>query len=261
MRPKARPLSGQPPSPREQQESIVGSGTSSPEAPLSVNSVTLENYPNAVVKFNATTNNSNVLDVTATGVTIEGITVSNQSGKTNVVGINVESSGTTATINNVVLTNGGTGAVGIALNATGAIVEASNIQAVTGIQVLGSVTATIETNMIDNGVTGVDVEGNATVAVTNNFINGNTGAALLVGSYAPAVTLHDNDVSGNATDLNTYVPKATAVSTTVDAAENYCALGFPWRAVPSGWLMDWRISNPSWPPASTPVDWWDFSRI
>ena len=209
----------------------MGAGTYDP-ATISISSVTIDQFPNAAVKFNFNPINpsSKVLDVAASGVTIKDVTVSNQSGQTGVIGIDVESAGLNCTVNNVTVVNGAMNAVGIALNAGTAVIEASNIESVTGVQVNG-VTATIQTSTITDGVTGIDIEGSATPTVITNFITGNTGAAVNIGSGSPTVVLQQNYLGGNATDAGTFVVNNLG-STTLDAAENYWGAG-PIASVPA----------------------------
>ena len=158
-------------------------------ATISTNRVTLSVFPNAVqVTFLATATSPSILDITGSNVTIDGtdgtgyIHVNNQSGYSGVFGIDVESSAASCRITDISVSNGGANAVGIALNATNAMVEASTINAVIGIQVLDSITATIQTNTISNGTIGIDVEGpgNATLRANNNIITGNAGTLSAV---------------------------------------------------------------------------------
>ena len=198
----------------------VGSGTYSPTT-VGTSGVTLTDFPTATVKFNASGNGSTVLDITASNVAIQNISIVNQSAYTNVTGLDLETGAGGFAVNDVNITTGS--GVGVSVSASGAIQD-SSISAVTGIAVLNSSTVTIQTSDIGGGVTGIDIGGShatATVTATNDAISGETGPALVVESgNSPTVKLQQNDLSSNATDPGTYVVNNGGL-TTIDAAENY----------------------------------------
>ncbi len=162
------------------------------------------------------------------GVTVSGMSITSTTG----VGVKVETSrtsavdvATTATINNnTTITTGGPAGTGTGVLVKGALARAQvsgNIASIhdnlIGIDVNGG-SATVASNHIFNNGTGIAVENGGTLVATNNFITANTGQAVLVANTGtPVVTVHDNDLSGNATPA----VKNNNSGMTVDAAENY----------------------------------------